>query len=165
MEIWKDVVGFEGRYQVSNIGRIKSIKKNHPDRILRPATGSIKYLKVCLINKMFLVHRLVAIAFHDNPLKKEFVNHKDGNKLNNEAVNLEWCTRQENIDHGYSMGLMHKAKGINHHKARLTESDVRAIRALSTHMKLSMPNIGRMFSMPSASIRSIVLRHQWKHVI
>lgn len=112
IEIWKDILGYEGLYQISNLGRICSVKRivkgrelserQLSDRIRTPFTsgrysriGLFKNKKLCL----FTVHRLVAIAFIPNPENKPEVNHKDKNKMNNCVSNLEWVTRQENMAH------------------------------------------------------------------
>lgn len=99
MEKWKDVVGAEEHYQVSNLGRIRN---KHTYAILKPSENK-NYKTVDLrygINKTCLVHRLVAIAFIPNPNNFTQVNHKDENKKNNNAENLEWCTPQYNVNYG-----------------------------------------------------------------
>lgn len=114
-EIWKDMVGFEGRYQVSNHGRIRSILTNHGKyqeklKKARPRSNTCKYLYVQLSVKdkpyHEAVHRAVAKAFIPNPENKPYVNHLDSDPYNNHAHNLEWCTNSENIKHGYHQGFM-----------------------------------------------------------
>lgn len=100
-EIWKDVNGYEGLYQVSNLGNIKSFKlstKHHKlkEHLLKPLTRPNGYLSVTLYKEngerhAFLIHRLVAEAFISNPNNLPFINHKDECKSNNNVENLEWC--------------------------------------------------------------------------
>jgi hypothetical protein len=118
-EIWKDVKGYEGLYQVSNLSRVKGLNrfvdtkngycKNIKERILTLGVGSNGYWKVSL-NKnnhteVTMIHRIICNAFIPNPENKLCVNHKDGNKLNNSIENLEWCTYSENSIHAFRTGL------------------------------------------------------------
>lgn len=103
-EIWKPVVGYEGLYEVSNLGKVKNNKK-----IISSVDDGNGYLRLHLSKegkvKSFRVHRLVAEAFIENPYGLPKVNHIDGNKKNNVVDNLEWCTQAENVEHAYSSGL------------------------------------------------------------
>lgn len=105
MEKWKSVPGYEGLYIVSNGGRVYGVKKR---KMLTPAVMSKGYMMVTLwkenTQRSYLVHRLVASVFIKNPQSLPQVNHKDGNKFNNFASNLEWTTCQENIVHSVSIG-------------------------------------------------------------
>lgn len=107
-EIWKDVVGYEDLYQVSNMGNVKRkiSRRCLIERIIAP-TKSHGYMRLGLCRnnkvKMHNVHRLVAMAFIPNPECKPFVNHMDGNKKNNSIDNLEWVTAQENTRHAYNV--------------------------------------------------------------
>lgn len=131
-EIWKDVVGYEGLYQVSSFGRVKSLDRDQciianytRELVKRPVKGvmlkiglsSMGYPLVSLskngvwITKM--VHRLVAIHFIPNPLNKEEINHKDHNPTNNRINNLEWNTRSENTRHSKDHDCLNRRWGNN----------------------------------------------------
>ena len=113
-EEWRDVVGYEGRYQVSSMGRVKSLERKvrhwrggeriQKERILKPSNDRRGYLLVSLCDgekrKTFSVHRLVCQAFHENPDNKPQVNHINEIKTDNRACNLEWCTCKQNVNHG-----------------------------------------------------------------
>ena len=105
-EEWKDVKSYEGYYMVSNLGNVKSLNYKHTgkEKILKPSKNRCGYLKVGLCKdgkrKNYYVHRLVAAVFCANPLNYNVVNHKDENKLNNNANNLEWCTQKYNSNYG-----------------------------------------------------------------
>lgn len=102
MEHWKEIAGFEGIYEVSDQGRVKSLgnDKSRKEKILKPGKKRDGYLHVGLCKyghrKYLLVHRLVADAFIQNPNNLDTVNHKDEDKTNNAASNLEWMTRADN---------------------------------------------------------------------
>lgn len=115
-ELWKDIKGYEGKYQVSNLGNVRSLNyrrvKGHIRNLsLRLSGGG--YLQASLSNGInssnMAVHQLVAKAFIENPLCLTEVNHKDENKTNNEVDNLEWCTREYNINHGTGNSRRSKA--------------------------------------------------------
>lgn len=119
MELWKDIQGFEGLYQVSNYGRVKLLEHTFTTKTGKVCTvpGKIKkpsnvkgychvVLDACGKVKNISVHRLVARAFIPNPDNKPQVNHIDGNKKNNHVDNLEWVTGEENIQHAFDTGLM-----------------------------------------------------------
>ncbi|MDT2485744.1 MULTISPECIES: NUMOD4 domain-containing protein [Enterococcus] len=130
-EIWKDISGYEGLYQVSTFGRVKSIRKN---LILSQSNGTCGYRMVNLYvdkkQSKKLVHRLVAQTFIENPLEKEQVNHIDGNKNNNNLSNLEWSTRSENVKHAYLIGIKEPTE-----KVRAAAQKLHAIPILVTNRK------------------------------
>ena len=101
-EVWKPVCNYEGLYEVSNLGRVRS--SYYHGKILKPMISNSGYERVDLFKdkkrKQFSVHRLVAQAFVDNPYGKQFVNHIDEDKTNNTAINLQWVTHKENCNYG-----------------------------------------------------------------
>lgn len=111
-EVWKDVKGYEGLYQVSNWGRVKRITNNN--RVLKPYKVKKGYLNVVLSKngkaKTFRVHRLVALAFLPNPDSLPEINHKDEKKDNNNVDNLEWCSGYYNIQYGTRGERISKSK-------------------------------------------------------
>ena len=123
-EEWRDVVGYEGRYQVSSMGRVKSLERKvrhwrggeriQKERILKPSNDRRGYLLVSLCDgekrKTFSVHRLVCQAFHENPDNKPQVNHINEIKTDNRACNLEWCTCKQNVNHGTRTDRSAKAR-------------------------------------------------------
>ena len=130
-EMWKDIKGYEGSYQVSNLGNVKSLNRRwvKKEEFLTQSLTKDGYCKVRLFNKSkgktARVHRLVAEAFIPNSKNKPTVNHKDGNKLNNKVDNLEWLDRHEQLKHAYKLGLKEKVKA----RRKLTDEEVREIRA------------------------------------
>src|SRR5690554_6817188 len=139
-EIWKDVVGFEQYFRVSNLGRVFSKRTN---KILAQTKLKTGYMVINTriggrdgVAYSLRVHRMVAEAFLSSPTKdqmdyasnsvygKVLVNHKDGNKLNNHLDNLEWTTAKENANHASATGLLRPVRGEDHPSSKLTDSDV-----------------------------------------
>ncbi|GAB3013666.1 hypothetical protein GCM10027051_16200 [Niabella terrae] len=121
MELWIDIKGYEGIYQVSTHGNVKSmgsvrvikgVKQFYPPNILKQSKTNSGYMGVSLwkdgVKRMSLVHRIVAEVFVDNPFRKSDVNHKNGIKTDNRPENLEWCTKSENIRHAIATGLIRR---------------------------------------------------------
>jgi hypothetical protein len=135
MEQWKDIPGLEGFYQASTEGRIRSIDRIVKQRnngtqykrgkILSPAISGIGYC-VCALSKenklvSYPVHRLIAMTWLGFPPPNMYeVNHLDGNKQNNNYLNLEWSNRVNNLNHSIAMGLMKYNYGENHHNSKFT---------------------------------------------
>lgn len=116
-EIWKDIKGYEGLYQVSNLGNVKRLKSKYvlEERLVRKEMQPIyKYYSVLLSKhgngKHYFIHRLVAQEFLPNENNYPCVNHKDGNKTNNNVENLEWCTYKYNYEEAKRIGLLKEPK-------------------------------------------------------
>ena len=174
-EIWKDVQGYEGQYQVSNLGRVKSIKRklNNGRTVNEKMLNSSSkkktqdgYLMVALAGKTFRVNRLVAAAFIPNPDNKPVVNHIDGDKENNKADNLEWTTISENMLHAYRCGLKTAMIGEKNTNAKLTKEQVKAIRNeyVPYSKKYGSNALAKKYNVSNVTITNIVNYKTYKNV-
>lgn len=132
-EIWRDVVGYEGLYQVSNYGNVKSLSREvnngngtyfTKEKILKPMENHKGYLGVELQDKWHFIHRIVATTFIENPENKPQVNHIDCDKKNNRVENLEWCTNSENQIHAYKNGLNVRNDNAGRPKQKIMQLDM-----------------------------------------
>lgn len=181
MEKWKDIKGYEGYYQVSNLGKVKGldryVKHNYggyalrKSKLLKKSIQKTGYLKVRLRNNQKdlwkFVHRLVAESFIHNPEKKPQVNHKNAIKTDNRVENLEWCTSKENINHSHIMGLQtsESRQGENSNFAKLTEQEVISIRdEYNSSKSITHKELGLKYGVSAPTISNIILRKTWKHV-
>lgn len=171
LEIWKDVVGYDGIYEVSDLARIKSLSRYRrcgkggyiiPDRIRRQSLDSDGYLLVSLyikgVSEKLKVHRITAQSFIPNPENKSDVNHKKGIKTDNRVTQLEWKTNLENIEHATINGFV--AKGEKHHNAKLTEKEVLEIRASN----LSHKEMAALYNTSRTNIVKILNRQRWAYI-
>ena len=159
MEQYKELP-FAKQYLVSNIGNVKSKRYNKP---LKGFLNNCGYKRVQIgssKNKHF-IHRLVAEVFLQKPIDKDFVNHKDGNKLNNSVENLEWVTKSENDLHSFRNDLRKSRKGENHHNSILKEDDVREIKNLLSK-GFNCTYISELYSVHRKTINDIKLGKTWK---
>jgi hypothetical protein len=170
-EIFKDIHGYEGLYQVSNLGRIKSLKRSwiaginskrkHDEIILKVHKIAGEYLGVCLTKhgnqKDYLVHRLVAQTFIPNPDNKPEVNHKDGIKSHCYVDNLEWNTISENKIHALKMGL--RSSGENQVQSKLTNEMARLIR---NSILLTQQELANIFDVRKQTIWKIIHNKSYK---
>lgn len=182
-EIWKDVKGYEGLYQISNFGIVKScariiIRNNGTNltlsgKVKTPSTTKNGYYYVALWNrnkhKHALLHRILSIAFIPNPENKKEVNHKDGNKKNNSLENLEWVTHQENGMHSYKMGMTPKPTGNNKkgeevYNSVLKTRDVINIRQYFEYGGVTQKQLSEIFNVSRSCIQGITRRKTWKHI-
>jgi len=176
MEIWKDIEGFENRYQVSNMGRVKSldritITKNGrrlpiKGKLLRLNRSSPEgYVRVILYGpntKPYIrfVHRLVAQAFIPNPENKPEVNHKWGDKSDNRHTSLEWCTRGENVSHAIRTGL-NPQRGERNTSSKLSELQVREICNLLDNSNKTQEEIAKEYGVLKTQIHKIDIGEAW----
>lgn len=179
-EVFKNVIGYEGLYQISNYGNIKSFKRIDV-AILKPIKDSCGYLGGAFyknrIRKQYILHRLVAEAFIPNPLNKRTVNHIDGNKLNNHVSNLEWNTDSENQNHAIRTGLKlpvivteenkrkcsERSKGEKNNSAKLTEQQVIKIKT-QIALGVALTCIARTYKISIPTISAIKTGRLWKHI-
>lgn len=173
---WRDVIGYEGAYQVSRCGQLKSMDRHVPHyrgglkklcaKPMRQVKRQNGYMGVTLYSegkqKNALVHRLVAMAFIENPSRHPQVNHKSADKADNRAENLEWVTMLENIAHATALKLNRRGSLINTSKLRVDQ--VLEIRKLYATKQTSIPKLGRKFSVTNNAIFSIIHRRSWAHV-
>lgn len=176
-EIWKPVVGYEGLYEVSSLGRVKSLPKsswnskciaNRKERIRKMASTQANgyYQKIFVkqsIKSTIYIHRIVAMAFIHNPEHKPFVNHINGIKTDNRVENLEWVTSSENILHAISIGLQKVRIGKDHSMAKFTESEILKIRERYKSGESSwkiFKDIGGSYT----NIKDIISKRTWSHI-
>lgn len=173
MEIWKNIEGYEGLYQVSNLGDVKSLERYRensskltPERILKGILNNKGYYSVRLYkNKeshFYSVSRLVARTFIPNPKNKPEVNHINGNVKDNSITNLEWVTHRENIDHAVKTGLT--PRGEQNARSKVKESDVKIMREMYAKGGISTRTLSEKFNIGKTAIWQIVTNQTWKHV-
>lgn len=143
-------------YIITREGKI--ISKKRGGKEVKPQPNGKGYLRVHIAGKMYFVHRLVAEKYVPNPDNKPQVNHKDGNKLNNNADNLEWVTNQENRDHAMKNGLHLQGEACSWSK--LTKKAVQFIRE---HTEYSSKELSEMFGVTRHYINAIRRNKRWKN--
>ncbi len=176
IEIWKPVQGYEGLYEISSHGRLKSLariinpgrkrSRFKPEKILKWCNSQgylATYLSVDNGKKFVRAHVLMMQAFTPNPENKPEVNHKNGIRNDNRLDNLEWCTHSENIQHSYQVLKRVSQKGVNNGNCKLTEVDV-----LNIFQKRreggSFRGIAKVFNVSKTHIQHIIHGKLWKNL-
>ena len=176
-EVWKDIPDYEGSYQVSDIGRVRSVdrvitfknggKRKHEGKVLKPCVNSSGYEQLGLYNDTGrnnkTIHRLVLETFkpHVNMVDLQ-VNHIDGNKLNNHLTNLEWVTGRDNTLHAYDLGLINR-KGERNPSAILSNADVLEILQRLDNGELQR-DVGIDYGVDRTTISKINRGIRWRSV-
>ena len=179
-EEWRDILGYEGRYQISNFGNVKTLTREvieprrtyiRKGKILNKYKDKEGYYKVKLYNgdatfKSEPVHRLVGKLFIPNPNNYPQINHIDGNPSNNFVDNLEWCNNSMNTKHAYDTGLKNKKNytGAANCMAKLTEQQVIAIREEYATGNTSYPKLAKKYNTRIGNISFIITRKTWQYV-
>lgn len=168
--MWKPVYEYEGVYEVDDSGNIKRIaaaRGAKPGRILKQTNHNHGYLSVVLSNKnkkkSCLVHRIVYEAFFGPIPDNKEINHKDGNKKNNNINNLDCVTSTENNNHAVDIGLVNNT-GENNPMAKLTEDKVKKIKLLYKPREYGYKRIAKDVGVTWECVRDIVKGYTWKHI-
>jgi hypothetical protein len=177
-EVWSTIKDYEGLYEVSNMGRVRSLDREQSraivgletyikkGQVLSPRLQRQGYQLVALFKngkrEDKLIHRIVAEAFIPNPLKKETVNHKDNVKGNNVVNNLEWATQSENSKHAFDNGF-NSNKGEKNPSRKLNNKDVRRIK-MALGCGISARELGNIYNVHKSTIKSIRTGRNWKHI-
>lgn len=169
MEEWKDVVGYEELFSISNRGRLFSKRTN---RILKlnPVNGYMAHVTKIGgrrgVNKCLKIHQLVAKAFKDNPNNYTVINHIDGNKFNNCEDNLEWVTVSENVRHAYREGLMIPRRGEDVANAILTEEMITFCKEnyIPRDREFGIAAMSRRFGVKCATLGHAMRGDTWGHL-
>lgn len=165
IELWKDIPNYEGLYEVSDLGRVKSFPKHTYNffRILKPKhTKGYLFLGLCKNKKVAAkrIHRLVAEAFIPNPENKPTVNHKKGIKTDNRVTEIEWNTILENNIHAYTSGLKKPKKSIDCNFSKLSENEIKQIK--ENQNNLNQRELGELHNVSQSNISNILNNKTWK---
>lgn len=168
METWKDIFGYEGLYQISNRGRLKSLVGGwrKSEKILKSCHNTDGYLIIGLYKdkkrKTKRVARLIAEAFISNPNNKPQINHKNGIKTDDRIDNLEWVTSSENHQHAFRVGIKSQ-KGEKHNRTHLTEKDILVIHGLYLSKTFNQMILSRIYRINQQGISKILLGSNWNY--
>lgn len=174
-EVWRDVVGYEGRYLVSSLGRIKSLVSRRPGSIRKLEYRADGYVQVNLwkdgVQKQRQIHILVDLAFNGPRVEWLEVNHKDGIKSNPALSNLERVTRSENALHAFSLGLRTVVRGSDHCQAVLTDEIVTAMRKEAGPLRTNgrfrhgvVKKLALQYGVSRQHVAAVLRQRRWSHI-
>lgn len=179
-EVWKDIPDYEGYYQVSNMGRVRSLdrhyynsrgrKRYHAGVIIKQNIDPQRYRQVGLhrngVSRTFRVHVLVMLVFVGERQGVDVINHKDGDKDNNSVANLEYCSQSHNMYHAHSTGLIKiiGKKGEANNSSKLLDWQVLEIRNLRSQ-GLTNKNIAVKFNVSESLVSVITRGESWRHLL
>lgn len=182
MEVWKAIPGYEGYYEASNTGVIRSVDRLVPHgihgtckqtgRVLKYALDAKGYPRVALSDgtklRTYTIHRLIALTFMGLRPEGYQINHISGIKTDNSTTNLEYCTQSENALHSFRLGLQKPKPGSTNHMAKLNEDQVKTIRAIAVRggRYYGRKELARRFGVSESTIKEVVTGSKggWKHV-
>ena len=173
-EVWKEIEGYEGFYAISTIGRVKSLSRTFiksdgrrytvKEKIIKPAIDKDGYLRIELNKigdtKKYYVHRLVGLAFINNPNNKPQINHIDFDVKNNIVENLEWVTNQENIQHNVKHGRLKDQYGQDNPNVKINKEIVFKIRNLRMEGK-TLDEISRLTGTSVSNVKNVIYKKTW----
>lgn len=177
-EVWKDIEGYKGTHSISNLGRVRTngyyinsrwalSKGKYIERKIRKLQNNLRGYRMLQLRchgKSKPIHRIVAHHFIPNPLNLPMVNHLNGDKKDNRAINLEWCTAQRNAQHSVDNGFTKIKKGSELVFSKLTEKDVIEIKIM-LKKGIYQKQIGEKFGVNKSTISAICVGRNWSHVI
>lgn len=172
-EEWKDIKGYEGRYQISTFGRVKSFVVSKKGRIRKPVLAQ-GYPQVDLkgngdgSGEAKKVHRLVGIHFIPNPDDLPEINHKKGDRADPRVWMIEWSTASDNMKHAYRVlgkpNNLVNQRGEGHYNSKFKEEDILNMRAMYASGKYTQKQIAEIYGERSGCINRIIKRLRWKHI-
>jgi hypothetical protein len=173
-EIYKDIVGYEGLYQISNLGNVKSLaridncNRCRKEVIMSPGKSHKGYLRIALckngIKQSYSINRLIAELFIPNPNNKPQTNHLNGIKTDNRVENIEWCNNSENQLHAIKNGLKPSSKGECNGNHKITKEQVIEIRNKYVPIKYSAYKLAKEYGVRPGTIQFIIKYKTWKEV-
>ena len=170
-EVWKDIPEYKGLYQVSNLGRVKSLKYSNSknERELKLSFDNCGYKQIGLYKNQkqttHIVHRLLMLAFRpEDYFQGAVVNHKNGIKDDNRLDNLEWTTQSKNIQHAFRTGLKVNKSGEKHYRSKVNNKIVSIIRQSLKNKYFTQYELSHIFNISQSAINSIHKNKTWKTI-